>query len=111
MGYAGSIHSDSSTNPANQSFHKITDMMDPKFKNGRYCYVNAWRNISDIPIEDNHLAMLDEKTTIKPDDYVLGDLFSAGADFQQFKLRPNNQEKHQWWYFSAMKKNEVILFK
>jgi hypothetical protein len=38
--------------------------------------VNAWRNISETPIEDNALAMLDETTTIKPDDYIMADLCS-----------------------------------
>ena len=38
-------------------------------------YINAWRNISDTPIEDNNLAVLDERTTVKPDDYVMADLY------------------------------------
>jgi hypothetical protein len=92
-------------------FHRIAAGMDPKFKKGRFAYVNAWRNISETPIQDNHLAMLDEQTTVKPDDYIIADLFTSGSKDQQYKLRPNNHELHQWWYFSAMKKNEVILFK
>jgi hypothetical protein len=49
--------------------------MDPKFKTGRFVYVNAWRNIALTPIEDNHLAMLNEQTTVKPDDYIIADLY------------------------------------
>lgn len=110
--YAHGIHSDSCPNHANQLFHRMVAGMDPKFKTGRFVYVNAWRNIALTPIEDNHLAMLNERTTVKPDDYLIADLYQAdGKKVQQYKLRPNNHEKHEWWYFSAMTKNEVVLFK
>jgi hypothetical protein len=112
-GYAASIHSDSSITHADGLFKKIVAHMAPEYKTGRFLYINAWRNISDTPIEDNHLAMLDERTTIKPDDYLVSDLYTATETQAepQYKLRPKNSNKHQWWYFSAMKKNEVILFK
>ena len=55
--------------------------------------------------------MLDERTTVKPDDYVVSDLYNHNSKDQQYKLRYNNNDLHQWWYFSFMKKNEVILFK
>jgi hypothetical protein len=77
--YASGIHSDSCTNHANEIFKNIVKGMESKFKTGRFLYVNAWRNISETPIEDNHLAMLDERTTIKPDDYMIADLYTATA--------------------------------
>lgn len=76
--YAAGIHSDSCTNSANVLFKKLVGHLDPKFRKGRFLYVNAWRNISDSPIEDNHLAMLDERTTVKPDDYLVADLYQQG---------------------------------
>ena len=57
--------------------------------------------------------MLDERTTTKPDDYLVSLLYTADEPHPvpQYKLRPRYADKHEWWYFSAMKKNEVILFK
>ena len=42
----------------------------------RYCYLNLWRNIGQDPIVDNHLAVLDERTVVKPDDYIPKDLIA-----------------------------------
>lgn len=48
--------------------------------------LQALRNISDVsPIENDHLAMLDEQTTAKPDDYVTTkDLFGQGFSVVQY---------------------------
>merc|ERR1711862_793193 len=74
-----------------------------------YTYVNLWRNIADIPIENDHLAMLDERTTVKPDDYITRDLFGDGYDVVQYGLNDRHAEStHKWYYFPRMTKNEGI---
>ncbi|CAB9517484.1 expressed unknown protein [Seminavis robusta] len=77
----------------------------------RYCYLNLWRNIGDRPIENNHLACLDERTVVKPDDYVIKDLFGDGYEVVQYGLNARHAEHHKWYYFPKMTKNEGILFK
>lgn len=78
----------------------------------RYLYLNVWRNISEDPIEDYPLAMLDERTTVKPDDYLPRDLFMpGGVHIVQYGLNARHADQHQWYYFPKMSKNEAILFK
>lgn len=81
----------------------------PKYK--RYLYLNLWRNISKTPIQNNHLAMLDERTVVKPDDYIPKDLFGDGYSTVQYSLNARHKDAHRWWYFPKMTKNEGILFK
>jgi hypothetical protein len=46
------------------------NLAEPEFRRGRFCIINAWRNISDSPILDFHLAMCDATTVVAPDDFV-----------------------------------------
>ena len=46
---------------------------------GRFVYINAWRNITTDPIENNHLPVYDETSLVSPDDYLASDLFLPGA--------------------------------
>jgi len=82
-----------------------------EYRKGRFLYMNAWRNISDTPIQDNNLGVLDESSTVKPDDYIVSDLFMPAANITQWKLNSRNKHLHRWYYFSEMKKDEVLLFK
>ena len=85
------------------------------FQKGRFLYINAWRSISDTPIGDNHLAVCDQTSLVKPDDYITADLFMAapgsGAHIQQYRLSDRNSNQHRWYYFSKMKKDDIILYK
>jgi len=115
QGYAGGIHSDSSPPSADDLFNSMVGTLDgklaEKYKTGRYLYINAWRNITDEPIQQNPLAVLDETSLIKPDDYVMGDLIGPGYEIQQYRLDGKNKDKHRWYYFSKQTKDEVLLFK
>jgi len=77
----------------------------------RYLYLNLWRNICDTPIENDHLALLDERTTVKPDDYIAKDLFGEGYSVVQYDLNARHADNHKWYYYPKMKKDEAILFK
>lgn len=87
---------------------------------GRYMYLNMWRNISETPIGDNHLAVLDERTVVKPDDYIVKDLFmsygenSNGAPdihVPQYRINARHHHLHKWYYFPGMAHDEALLFK
>merc|ERR1719402_460 len=111
QGYAEGIHSDSHPVGAEQTFGYLASDLDKKYHKGRFMYVNAWRNISDTPIADNPLAVCDERSLVKPDDYLVSQLFGPGYVLPQFNLNARNSNQHKWYYFSKMKKDEVILFK
>jgi len=105
------IHSDSSSFHAESMFKMMVQSMPEKCRTGRFLYINAWRNIADDPIMDNHLAVLDERTLVKPDDYIPVDLHGVGYDVLQFNLNARNARQHKWYYYPRMTKSEVLVFK
>lgn len=110
QGYAGvSPHSDSSPVSGDQLAIQMAEEGEGTYE--RYAYINLWRNIAEIPIEDDHLAMLDERTTVKPDDYIPKDLFADGYSVAQYGLNARHAHRHKWYYFPQMTKNEAIIFK
>lgn len=75
QGYSGGVHSDSSAVHAEQMFKDFAGKEEnANYTQGRFIYINAWRNISETPILDNHLAVLDETSVVAPDDYIASDL-------------------------------------
>jgi hypothetical protein len=111
--YAHGIHSDSSAHAAQELFRRFAgSAVDKKYCKGRFLYINAWRNIADMPIENNSLAVCDETSLVKPDDYLGSDLYMPGGQrLMQYRLNERNAAKHRWYYYSKMKKEEVLLFK
>ena len=49
-----------------------------KIHQGPFSLFNAWRNITDTPIEENHLAVSDETSLVKLDDYITFDIIGEG---------------------------------
>jgi len=109
--YAYGVHSDSHPKSARDLFKMIAGGLDKKFHKGRFLYINAWRNITDTPIGNDHLAVLDETSIVKPDDYIVSEFHDNSYSLQQYRLLDVNSGQHKWFYYSEMKKNEVILFK
>eukprot|EP00239_Pterosperma_sp_CCMP1384_P007623 CAMPEP_0197844520 /NCGR_PEP_ID=MMETSP1438-20131217/1508_1 /TAXON_ID=1461541 /ORGANISM="Pterosperma sp., Strain CCMP1384" /LENGTH=287 /DNA_ID=CAMNT_0043455349 /DNA_START=134 /DNA_END=994 /DNA_ORIENTATION=- len=108
QGYANSIHADSHPRSAE---HLYLQHVTPQYSKGRFLYINAWRNISDDPIQNNHLAVCDESSLVAPDDYITSDLKGPGYEIQQYQLDSKNSARHRWYYYPEMTKNEVLLFK
>jgi len=55
--------------------------------------------------------VLDERTTVKPDDYIAKDLFGDGYSVTQYALSARHADVHKWYYFPRMTQGEGILFK
>ena len=112
QGYAMGIHSDAHPQAADELFLGASNKEpNNKYLTGRFLYINAWRNISEEPIGNNHLAVCDETSLVKPDDYITTDLFGEGYHIQQYRMSDRNAAQHRWYYYSKMKKDEVLLFK
>ena len=76
QGYANRIHLDTHPLGCKETFKYFVNMLGVKdLQKGRFVVLNAWRNISNIPIEKDHLAVLDETSVVKPDDYITWDFF------------------------------------
>eukprot|EP00516_Mucochytrium_quahogii_P002942 CAMPEP_0203760992 /NCGR_PEP_ID=MMETSP0098-20131031/14169_1 /ASSEMBLY_ACC=CAM_ASM_000208 /TAXON_ID=96639 /ORGANISM=" , Strain NY0313808BC1" /LENGTH=462 /DNA_ID=CAMNT_0050654791 /DNA_START=1247 /DNA_END=2635 /DNA_ORIENTATION=+ len=114
-GYATSQpHTDSTTLSTDQMYLSLLEGNSEyaRYKGkGRYMYVHMWKNISDIPIQNNHLAVLDDRTTVKPDDYIEKDLFMDGYHLVLYGLNYRHHKLHKWYYYPAMKNDEMLLFK
>ena len=125
-GYAGSCHNDYTPKSAPQ---RILDLAKPTgqggsytltdqpvltqeeaeaYVKGRYVFINAWRNISDEPICDQHLAVCDG-TSIDKDDFLEMDLCYEDRTGEIFAF--SHKERHQWIYFPNMVKEEVMMLK
>jgi len=92
-------------------FKVMVQSAPPNCRCGRFLYINAWRNIAEEPVEHDHLAVLDERTLVKPDDYIQTELHGVGYDVLQYNLSSRNAGQHQWYYFPQMRTNEVLVFK
>lgn len=111
--YAPAVHTDSSCRSAEETFGQVVSGLDDKFKKGRFLYLNAWRNIDDSsPILNNTLAVCDERSLVKPDDYLYRDFYATeDTKVTQFGLASRNAAQHKWYTYPLMTKNEVLLFK
>jgi hypothetical protein len=110
QGYAGyTPHTDSS--PVSGDELALSPASKEE-KYQRYLYLNLWRNISEKhAIENDHLAVMDERTAVKPDDYITKDLYGDGYHTVQYGLNARHASHHKWYYFPRMTKNKAILFK
>jgi hypothetical protein len=73
----------------------------------RYSIVNLWRSIRH-PVLDAPLAVCDARS-VELADFVASDIFypDRQGEIYQVMHRPT----HQWWYFPAMTRDEVLIFK
>ena len=55
--------------------------------------------------------MVDERTIVKPDDYVVKDLIAKDFSAVQYGLNARHANNHKWYYFPAMNRDEAIIFK
>lgn len=115
--YATDVHTDTSPSDAEKTFFDAlkgaqeAGLDEEPLRRGRFLFINAWRNIADSPIQDNHLALCDESSLVRPDDYIPYDYFEEGYGGTHYYLASRNKDQHRWYYFPEMRKDEVILFK
>jgi hypothetical protein len=116
-GYARGIHVDYAPSWAEQRFRdilneKITSEEERiKFSKGRFVVLNTWRNISNQPIQQDTLAVCDETSVVKPDDYILSDFYGKDNSGKQLRMASRNASKHRWYYYPSMTRDEVLVFK
>lgn len=101
-GYVTEVHCDRNAVSAEDLF--VASMADypelQQYGRGRFVYIIAWRNISDTPIGNDNLAVCDETSLVKPDDYIISDLFTpSGHSVRRYHLNCRNSKQHRWYYF------------
>ena len=110
QGYALGVHTDYTSYSANDLFLKLYQS-EVQPKKGRFAIINVWRNISDTPVAQNDIALLDERSLVKPDDYIELEFTTDTYSTLQYRLNDTNSSKHRWYYYPSMTKDEVLLFK
>ena len=107
----------------------ITDPVDEggmgltseQFSRGRLAVINYWRPLQEEPLLRNPLAIIDS-TTMQDSEIVQFPHYmrQAYGSFVKFFRIPTNphvntsvrpSEKHKWYYFPGMTRNEVLAFK
>lgn len=78
-----------------------------QFLRGRYILFGICRNLTGIPVAANDIAVLDISSVNYPDDVAAtGDVIK---DADLFRLLDANKDNHNWFYFSDMNKDDVLL--
>eukprot|EP01083_Nonionella_stella_P306865 1076370_1 len=83
------------------------------YTKGRFAIINVWRNISDTnAIQNYHLAMMDARTAMAPDDFIKYDYVPPNGAYrvESYYLNASSAAHHEWYYFPAMNKNELLVF-
>ena len=113
-GYAGVVHTDFRADRAHELARSKGSgkkkMFSSQNDRQRFMIVNTWRNISeDRPIFNNTLALCDGKTVndVVPEDVQ----HPNGKRSEQYRLNPDSADQHRWFYFPAMMKDELLIFK
>lgn len=122
--YASVIHTDFTGSKSAEKFYRAAGI--PEGVKVRFVLLNTWRNISEAdPVYNNALACCDA-SSISNDELVrVDELLKPGAACQdydgsvqahrecaeQYRLTAEHAERHQWYYFPHMKKDEVLMFK
>jgi len=76
----------------------------------RVVFLKFWRNISETPIQNHHLAVLD-KTSIVDSDIHEDEINFKGIVIKQNRLNADvNDAKLRWVYFPNMNRDEVLCF-
>jgi hypothetical protein len=118
VGYARGIHVDYAPSWAEEHFcdllqEKLADdeREIARLSKGRFVLLNAWRSISHQPIQQDTLAVCDEGSVIRPDDYIASDFYGKTSSGKQIRMASRNASKHRWYYYPQMTRDDVLLMK
>lgn len=75
---------------------------------GRYAFINVWRNIDAAPVVSEPLALCDSRS-VAPEDLVVFEIHYPDRVGENYfaKYAP----RHEWWYYPAMTRDEALLIK
>jgi len=76
---------------------------------GRFAFINVWRSICDDgPVMQKPLAVCDENSVAGADRFLY-ELRFPDRTGENYSLR--HSEKHMWYYYPRMAKDECLVFK
>lgn len=82
--------------------------VDQAIKSGRFAIINLWRNITSEPVFTHPLALCDA-ALVSPEDLVVFEIHYADRIGENYYAK--HSEKHQWFFYPEMTKDEALLIK
>lgn len=76
----------------------------------RFAIVNVWHSLSMEPVHKMPLAMCHARS-VDPQDFVVFEIRYSDRIGENYLLKKDNVDKHQWCVFSKISRDEVILIK
>ncbi len=104
---AGRVHNDYSLESGQRRLGMVLKNPAMAAAVQRYSIVNLWRSIRH-PVLDTPLAVCDART-VAADDLVASDILYPARSGEIYLAHYN--PCHQWSYFSAMNRDEILVFK
>ena len=97
-----------------QSLQSLQSLLEPEKaeralnEGGRFAIINVWRNIAEEPVATHPLALCDAQS-VTPEDLVVFEIHYRDRVGENYfsKYAP----RHQWYYYPAMTRDEVLLIK
>ncbi|CAK9075067.1 unnamed protein product [Durusdinium trenchii] len=98
------------------------------FRDGHFLLVNAWRNLSPEPVENDHLAVCDAKS-ISEDHLLMMGANSSSPQPTALRRSPcltaenftervsgpmarfDCSSEHRWYYYPKLREDELLIFK
>lgn len=106
-GAVGRVHVDYSEETGQKRLNLV--LQDQRLAESieRFAIVNVWRSIKG-PILDTPLAVCDARS-LGAGDLVAGEIRYQSRNGELYLVRHSN--RHRWYYYSAMHRNEALVFK
>ncbi|MEO0600427.1 MAG: CmcJ/NvfI family oxidoreductase [Myxococcota bacterium] len=82
------------------------DLAERAIAEGRFAFVNVWRNIADTPVRTHPLALCDART-VEPEDLVVFEIHYADRIGENYFAKAS--ARHRWLYWPGLVRDEALL--
>ncbi|WP_394828795.1 CmcJ/NvfI family oxidoreductase [Pendulispora albinea] len=104
----GRVHNDYTETSGQRRLGMVLQDPEKEAAVKRYAIVNLWRSIAQHPVLDTPLALCDPRT-VAPTDLVPTELRYRKRTGEIYTAV--HSAEHRWWYFPAMQRDEILVFK
>lgn len=106
------IHTDADAATVNTIIDENFDKeQGSELKKKRIQFINIWRPVGPNPVADKPLALCDYRSIdIKNDVHTMIN-HSRNNNYTAYTLSRNAKDAHAWYYLSAMRSDEMFIFK
>ncbi|CAE7507212.1 unnamed protein product [Symbiodinium sp. CCMP2592] len=125
-GYDYRVHSDYTAESASEVFEWQLKGLSAEeaatYRQGRFLLINAWRNLSKHPVQNDHLAVCDASSVLESHLLVNNSGTSSrgkreltSENFAELVAGPTARYEvshhHRWFYFPELRDTELLIFK